>query len=154
KAAVNALHYKALQDMAEIADALGKKDDARLFAPKARETYDAIRSLLWDMQAGVCRDRMRTDHAAVHTYMLALAFGLVPPKNRDKVMAFIRSRGMACSVYGSQFLMDATYMAGDADYGLSLLTSQSDRSWYNMIRAGSTITMEAWDNKYKPNQDW
>ena len=23
-----------------------------------------------------------------------------------------------------------------------------------MIRAGSTITMEAWDNKYKPNQDW
>ena len=23
-----------------------------------------------------------------------------------------------------------------------------------MIRCGSTITMEAWDNKYKPNQDW
>ena len=23
-----------------------------------------------------------------------------------------------------------------------------------MIRAGSTITMEAWDNKFKPNQDW
>ena len=23
-----------------------------------------------------------------------------------------------------------------------------------MIRAGSTISMEAWDNKYKPNQDW
>ena len=50
--------------------------------------------------------------------------------------------------------MDATYEAGDADYGLSLLTSQDDRSWYNMIRAGSTITMEAWDNKFKPNQDW
>src|SRR3546814_19626828 len=50
--------------------------------------------------------------------------------------------------------MDAVYEAGDADYGLSLLTSQEDRSWYNMIRAGSTITMEAWDNKYKPNQDW
>jgi hypothetical protein len=23
-----------------------------------------------------------------------------------------------------------------------------------MIRQGSTIAMEAWDNKYKPNQDW
>jgi hypothetical protein len=23
-----------------------------------------------------------------------------------------------------------------------------------MIRSGSTITTEAWDNKYKPNQDW
>jgi len=153
-AVVNAFHYKALKDMAEIADALGKKDDARLFATKARETYDAFQSLLWDKQMGVFRDGIGTDHASLHTNMMALAFGLVPPKNRDKVMAFIRSRGMACSVYGSQFLMDATYMAGDADYGLSLLTSQSDRSWYNMIRAGSTITMEAWDNKYKPNQDW
>src|SRR5690606_16459474 len=24
----------------------------------------------------------------------------------------------------------------------------------NMIREGSTITMEAWGNKFKPNQDW
>ena len=23
-----------------------------------------------------------------------------------------------------------------------------------MIRVGSTITLEAWDNKFKPNQDW
>ena len=23
-----------------------------------------------------------------------------------------------------------------------------------MIRVGSTISLEAWDNKYKPNQDW
>ncbi|MDR2843026.1 MAG: alpha-L-rhamnosidase, partial [Candidatus Symbiothrix sp.] len=27
-------------------------------------------------------------------------------------------------------------------------------SWYNMIRAGSTISLEAWDNKYKSDQDW
>lgn len=23
-----------------------------------------------------------------------------------------------------------------------------------MIRAGSTVLMEAWDNKFKPSQDW
>jgi len=153
-AVVNAFHYKALKDMAELAKATGRKEDATLFAEKAQETYDAFQSSLWDKQRGVFRDGIDTDHASLHTNMMAMAFGLVPQKDRSKVMAFIRSRGMACSVYGSQFLMDATYMAGDADYGLSLLTSQSDRSWYNMIRAGSTITMEAWDNKYKPNQDW
>ena len=42
----------------------------------------------------------------------------------------------------------------EADYALELLTDQSDRSWYNMIRIGSTITLEAWDMKYKPNADW
>lgn len=153
-AVVNAFHYKALRDMAKLAMAAGKADDAVLFSGRADETYEAFQSLLWDKRGRVFRDGVDTDHASLHTNMMALTFGLVPEKHKSAVMAFIRSRGMACSVYGSQFLMDATYEAGDADYGLSLLTSQSDRSWYNMIRAGSTVTMEAWDNKFKPNQDW
>ncbi len=28
------------------------------------------------------------------------------------------------------------------------------RSWYNGLRMGSTITLEAWDDSFKPNQDW
>lgn len=86
--------------------------------------------------------------------MFPLAFGLVPEKQVKGVLGFIRSRGMACSVYGAQFLLDALYEGGDAEYGLHLLSSTAERSWYNMIRAGSTVATEAWDNKYKPNQDW
>lgn len=153
-AVVNAFHYKALRDMNQMALALGKETDALMFDEKARETYDAFQRLLWNKSTRAYQDGVDTDHSSLHTNMLAMAFGLVPDKRRTNVMSFIRSRGMACSVYGSQFLMDAVYDAGDAEYGLSLLTSQADRSWYNMIRAGSTITMEAWDNKFKPNQDW
>lgn len=153
-AVVNAYHYQALRDMERMAGVLGRTDDAERFAEYADETYRAYQSLLWDSQRGVYRDGVDTEHASLHTNMMAMAFGLVPASNRASVMDFIRSRGMACSVFGSQFLLDAIYNAGDGDYGLALLTSQSDRSWYNMIRAGSTITMEAWDNKYKPNQDW
>ena len=50
--------------------------------------------------------------------------------------------------------MQGLYIAGEADYALGLLTATNDRSWWNMIRSGSTITMEAWDMKYKPNSDW
>ncbi|MFB2117759.1 family 78 glycoside hydrolase catalytic domain [Parapedobacter sp. 2B3] len=153
-AVVNAFHYKALCDMAKLAAALGFEEDAVAFSNKADETHRSFQSLLWDNRSGNYRDGVDTDHASLHTNMMALAFGLVPASKSDRVMAFIRSRGMACSVYGSQFLMDAVYEAGAAEYGLSLLASQDDRSWYNMIRAGSTVTMEAWDNKYKPNQDW
>src|SRR5690606_25332317 len=35
-----------------------------------------------------------------------------------------------------------------------LLTSTALRSWHNMIVKGATMSMEAWDNKFKPNQDW
>jgi hypothetical protein len=61
---------------------------------------------------------------------------------------------MACSVYGAQYLMEAMYKAGEADYALELMTATHDRGWYNMIKAGSTISMEAWDMIYKPNADW
>jgi hypothetical protein len=34
------------------------------------------------------------------------------------------------------------------------MTSDSKRSWLNMIRAGSSMTTEAWDEYYKPNLTW
>ena len=70
------------------------------------------------------------------------------------VADYVVSKGMACSVYAAQYLMEGLYKAGRADTAFSLLTSRDIRSWYNMIRVGSTVTLEAWDNKFKPNQDW
>ena len=34
------------------------------------------------------------------------------------------------------------------------MTAPDDRSWHHMVESGTTITWEAWDQKYKPNQDW
>ena len=151
---VNAYYYKALRDMQVMAAALGNKTDESMFAARAEQVKKAFRKLFWDAKRKVVVDGSGTTHASLHANMFALVFGLVEEQHQKAVGDFIRSRGMACSVYGSQFLMDAVYDAGDDQYGLSLLNSQALRSWYNMIRAGSTITMEAWDNKYKPNQDW
>ena len=61
---------------------------------------------------------------------------------------------MACSVYAAQYLLEGLYEAGESPYALYLLTSTGERSWWNMIRSGSTIAMEAWDMKFNPNSDW
>ena len=61
---------------------------------------------------------------------------------------------MACSVYGAQYLLEALYKAGEAGYALDLMTSEDKRSWLNMIRVGSSMTTEAWDEAYKPNLTW
>ena len=151
---VNAFHYEALKQMAVIAGLLGKTDDATFFEKETTKVKEAFNKTFLNKGKGYYVDGEATDHASLHANMFPLAFGLVPEKNKDKVLEFVRSRGMACSVYGSQFLMDALYEAGDADYALKMLTKTDDRSWYNMIRVGSTISLEAWDDKYKPNQDW
>lgn len=151
---VNAYHYRAIVLIADIAKTLGKEDDYKFYSKRASKLKKSFNIQLFDKKRNIYRDGIGTEHSSLHANFFPFAFGLVPEKNIESVLSFIRSRGMACSVYGSQFLLDAIYNAGDAQYGLDLLTSTSDRSWYNMIRAGSTITMEAWDNKYKPNQDW
>lgn len=61
---------------------------------------------------------------------------------------------MGCSVYGAQFLLESLYRSGEDQAALDLMRATNDRSWWNMIKAGSTITLEAWDEKYKPNLDW
>ena len=151
---VNAYHYEALKILSRIAEALGKTSDRDIYLKQAEYVKQQFNKLLLDRKKGYYNDGIDTDHSALHSNMFPLAFDMVPAKNKKAVIDFIRTRGMACSVYGSQFLMDAIYNANDAGYGLQLFSSTAERSWYNMIRAGSTITLEAWDNKYKPNQDW
>lgn len=151
---VNAYHYQAVNQLAQIAKVLNQESDEKQFAAQALKIKTAFNNKLLDKKNGVYFDGIGTDHSSLHANMFPLTFGLVPEKSVSKVSRFVQSRGMACSVYGSQFLMDAVYDGNNADYGLELLSSTSERSWYNMIRVGSTISLEAWDNKYKPNQDW
>jgi len=151
---VNAFYYQNMNIMAEFATVLGKKEEALDFEIRALKAKKALNEQMFDKERGVYVDGIGTDHAALHANMLPLAFNMVPEEHLETVVAHVKSRGMACSVYGSQYLMDGLYNAGAEDYALDLLTDTSDRSWYNMIRIGSTITLEAWDLKYKNNLDW
>jgi hypothetical protein len=151
---VNAFYYRSLVCMSELASVAGKKEDADLFRKLADKAKSSINLKLTDKTTGVYVDGIGSTHSSLHANMTALAFGLVPESNKKAVVDFIKSRGMACSVYGAQYLLEGLYKAGEADYALQLMTSTGDRSWWNMIRSGSTITLEAWDMKYKPNSDW
>lgn len=151
---INSFYYKNMKIMAEFAQILGKTQEVLDFELRAAKVKKAVNEQMFDKERGIYVDGIGTDHASLHANMMPLAFGIVPEEYFESVVAHVKSRGMACSVYGSQFLMDGLYNAGEADYALELLASTAKRSWYNMIREGSTISMEAWDNIYKNNQDW
>ncbi|UCD50260.1 MAG: hypothetical protein JSW27_22365 [Phycisphaerales bacterium] len=153
---VNAFHYRALVVMSRMARDLGKSADAQRFAQAAARVEKSFNDKLLNRDKGIYIDGEGSAHSALHANMFPLAFGLVPSEYVASVAEFIKSRGMVCSVYGSQYLLEALYEAGEGDYALELMTDRStDRSWPHMIYdVGTTITLEAWDNKYKPNQDW
>jgi len=151
---VNSFFYKNMVIMAEIAGLLDKpahKDQFEFLATKVKKTMN---EKLFDPEKGIYIDGEGATHSSLHSNMMALNFGIVPEKYKNSVVEFIKSRGMACSVYGSQYLLEGLYKAGEAEYALDLMTALNERSWWHMIKSGTTITWEAWDLKYKPNQDW
>lgn len=152
---VNAFHYRALVLMSQIAEALDRADDVEHFLNRAELVRQSFNRVLLDERKGYYVDGEGTEHSSLHANMFPLALGLVPDDFRASVVKFVKSRGMACSVYGAQYLLDGLYEAGAEDYALDLLTATHDRSWAHMIYGlGTTITAEAWDTKYKPNMDW
>ncbi|MBN1481516.1 alpha-L-rhamnosidase [candidate division KSB1 bacterium] len=152
---VNAFYYRALVLMRRIAAALEKEEDAIFFENRAAKVAAAINGKLFDARQGLYKDCEDSTHTSLHANMFPLAFDLVPPAKKADVIRFIKSRGMACSVYGAHYLLEALYNAGEDEYALDLMTARHDRSWPHMLyQVGSTITLEAWDIKYKKNLDW
>jgi len=150
---INAFYYHDLLLMYQMAKLLNKNDDAILYETKAKQVYHSFQKIFRDEKSGLIKDGDSTDHSSLHANMFALEFGLVEKTDKEKVIEFIKSRKMACSVYGAQFLLEALFDNNEDAYAIDLLSSTKQRSWYNMIRTGSTITMEAWDKLYKPNLD-
>lgn len=151
---INSFFYENMKIMAAFAKILGKTQEVLDFELRAAKAKKAVNEQMFDTERGIYVDGIGTNHASLHANMMPLAFGLVPEEHFESVVNYVKSRGMACSVYGAQFLMDGLYNAGEADYALELLASTSERSWYNMIREGSTISLEAWGYKDKINLDW
>ncbi len=152
--AVNAYHYRALCAIKDIAKALGDEDLAYRYSVLANNLLERFNNVFFDDGHHRYIDAIGHNHSSLHANIFPVAFGMVDNEEKKNVANYIKTRGMACSVYGSQFLLDALYDCNEDEAALKLLASTSKRSWYNMIRIGSTITTEAWDDVFKPNQDW
>ncbi len=146
---VNAFHLRALKEMSKLAEALGKKEEAAKFAERERSAQATFQEKLFDPARGLYRDGIGTDHASEHANLFPLAFGLVPPQNRSRIAQWLAGRGMAVSVYAAQYLLDGLFENGEDAAALALIGAEGDRSWRHMIESGTTITWEAWDQKYK-----
>lgn len=151
---VNALHYRTLVLMARIARAVGRPADADLYTSEAERVYRGFNDVLFDPVRGVYVDGEGSGHASQHANLFPLAFGLVPADRRAGVTTYLKGRGIACSVYPVQYLLEGLFESREADHAIRLMVGDGLRSWRNMLNHGATLTWEAWDQSLKPNQDW
>ncbi|WP_291527500.1 family 78 glycoside hydrolase catalytic domain [Bifidobacterium sp. UBA744] len=156
---INALASQAYADMADLAKALGRADDAARYAGVATRMRQAINDRLFDDFQGAYLDGIDSgpdgtliNHASEHASAFVLAFADVPRKRLPRLARFLGAKGMACSVYAAAILLEGLYRHGFGSLATKLIASHSHpRSWWNMLRAGAGGTSEGWDVSIKGN---
>lgn len=151
---VNAFYYRNLKQMADMARVIGRERDADGFGVDAERLRVSFEKVFFDERSGLYRDGEGTDHHSLHANVAAVACGLVPNERLQSIMGWVSKRGMACSTYFSLYLMESLFSSGCVQNALELLTAETDRSWIGMLNQGATMTMESWNMRVKPNQDW
>lgn len=153
-AVVNAFHISAMQKMAELAEAIDEPQLAADYARRADSSLAAFQHTLFDESTGLYLDGPDAKHSSLHANLFPLAFGLVPESNRQNIVEWLSNRGMRCSVYAAQYLLEGLFRNGADRQAVQLITADTNRSWRHMLNSGTTITWEAWDEQFKPNLDW
>mgnify|MGYP002621451339 CR=1 FL=1 len=151
---INAFHLAAIEKMAELAEVVGAAADAKHYKVHAERTRKAFYDQLFDAEAGLFRDGIGVNHHSQHSNFFPLAFGLVEKEDRQHVVDWLIERGMRCSTYAAQYLLEGLFENGAGESAIELIIAPGKRSWRHMLDNGATITWEAWNETVKPNLDW
>jgi alpha-L-rhamnosidase len=153
-ALANAFAYWDLTTLAELARYTGRREEAREIEVTAGGLKAGFNAQLFDERSGLYVDSLGSGHSSFHANMFALRFGLVPEDRVPRCLAYLKKRGMSCSVYGAQFYLDTLFMHDEAELGVSLMTSDGPCSWIEMMNHGAVATTESWLHNAKPNMSW
>ncbi len=153
-AVANALAYWDLELLARLAGYLGRDRESEEFAERAMELRDGFNRHLFNEATGLYVDSVGSQHSSLHANLYALRFGLVPAGHRRGCVEFLKKRGMVCSVFTSQFLLETFFMNGEDRHALALMVSDGPKSWLEMINHGAIATTESWLTDAKKNMSW
>jgi alpha-L-rhamnosidase len=141
--------------MAEMAVALGRREEAKKYEAMASEALAYVRSRFVSkddgMLVGAFRD-MQTP--ALFALKLGVIEGAAAQKTRDVLLANIKAHGdcLQTGFLGTSIIMDSlTYSAKAPDVAYTLLLQHKNPSWLYSVDQGATTIWERWNSYTKAN---
>jgi alpha-L-rhamnosidase len=132
--------------LAKIADFLGEPNDAAHFRATAEKVRAAFNNAFFDPTTNTYKSKTQT------SYVLPLAFGLVPPEHRRAVIdnlvndILITHKGhLSVGCVGLKWLMQTLTDIGRTDVAYTILTQITRPSWGYMVSKDGTSIWERWD---------
>jgi alpha-L-rhamnosidase len=132
--------------MEEYANLLGNLADAQRFAGQAAKIKTAFNARFLKPEAG------QYDNGSQTSCVLPLAFGLVPPEQRQRIFDLLVNKitkecndHIGTGLIGGQWLMRVLSDNGRADLAYKIATQQTYPSWGYMVSKGATTIWELWN---------
>jgi len=132
--------------MARTAQRLGRAEDEKQYADVAAKIFQGFNNRFLNRQTAKYESETQT------SYVLALAFGLVPEDLREKVIQnlvddiMVQHHGyLTVGLVGMQWLMETLTETGHPEVALSIATRTERPSWGYMISKGASTIWERWD---------
>lgn len=141
-----AYHYNNARLVARAAKLLGKADDQSRFETLAAKVKAGFNARFFDPAAD------KYDIGNQFSYVLPLAFGLVPEDHRQRVIdnfveqVMVADKGhTTVGLLGMQWQMQVLTDIGHPEVAYSIATRTDRPSWGYMISKGATTIWERWD---------
>jgi len=148
-----AFYYQDVAIMAQVANLLGKTDDATAYADLAQNIRTAFNQKFYNADT----HSYATDSQCANA--IPLVMGLCEPTNRagvlDSIIRDVRDRGDALTAgdVGYRYLLRALADGGRSDVIFDM-NNQSDKPGYGLqLKKGATSLAEAWDAGRGSSQD-
>lgn len=135
--------------MAEIADALGKAEDARQYRELSENAKKAYRCAYTD-NGRIVSDRQKD-------YVRAIALDLLPEEEKKAAAADLNQLVIRNGYHLNTGFLSTPHLCGAlSDYGYTetayrLLLQEEQPGWLYQVKQGATTTWETWDGKASQN---
>ncbi len=142
-----AYFYNNCKQLSRVAKLLGKAGDEARFADLAKKTGDAFNKRFFNPQTGQYQGDTQC------SYILPLAFGLVPEANRHAVVAnlvdnimVVHKQHVSVGLVGMAWMMRTLNDIGRADVAYALASQKSKPGWGYMVAMDASGMWEKWDH--------
>lgn len=132
--------------LSEIADVLGKSDDAKEYGKLAKDVAEAYQHKYFDTDSQNYEGKTQTAN------LLPLGFGITPDELKPKIVENIltavekRDGHPSTGFLGTQFILPMLSDYGHHDKAYKMINLKTYPSWGYMIEQGATTMWELWNS--------
>ncbi|MBO7207792.1 MAG: glycosyl hydrolase family 18, partial [Kiritimatiellae bacterium] len=137
--------------MVEMANALGKTEDAAWFAASADRALKHIREKYLEEDGQLLKPMRHLQTANVFALKHGITEGAAREGSKELLLKSIREHGdcLQTGFLGTSFIMDALTSCGAVDVAYTLLLQHKNPSWLYSVDQGATTVWERWNSYTK-----